>query len=283
MDGLFAGATKLSLRSFAYAGARFPAEVRADSERAVEAHPDIVLLPVGFGVAERDRGGRLPCGTLTATPHDARRRLYDAMTEAWPTLYRFDDARRAAYARTAEEFRAADRADGARVGDDAFRTCRIQRMVRSGPDGPEPPRPSDHDEYGIGDRRAAVRGAHRAGRPAGAAEQQVAGHRFGADRRRGRLRPAAVGGGDEDVRPLPRRGDGAGTVRSGERPAQLPSLQRDQRDGGSLCRRAPSAPRTCPGTAMPASAAAEATGSAASATTGAVTDSVWARATPPPP
>ncbi|MFF3463628.1 DUF5954 family protein [Streptomyces sp. NPDC002619] len=24
----------------------------------------------------------------------------------------------------------------------------MQRMVRSGPDGPEPPRPTDHDEYG---------------------------------------------------------------------------------------------------------------------------------------
>ncbi|MEU8852595.1 DUF5954 family protein [Streptomyces sp. NPDC048564] len=29
-----------------------------------------------------------------------------------------------------------------------FRICRAGRLVRTGPDGPEPPRPSDVDEYG---------------------------------------------------------------------------------------------------------------------------------------
>ncbi|MFE9450887.1 DUF5954 family protein [Streptomyces sp. NPDC006739] len=147
-NGLFAGAMKLSLRGFAYTGDRFPHQVRKDSERAVTTHPGVVLLPVGFGVAERDETGWLPCGALMATPHDARRGLYDAMTEVWPLLYRFDEARRERYARAAEAFRAAGRADEAVVDDRLFRICRILRMVRTGPDGPEPPRPSDLDEYG---------------------------------------------------------------------------------------------------------------------------------------
>ncbi|MFC8096264.1 DUF5954 family protein [Streptomyces sp. NPDC057301] len=58
--------------------------------------------------------------------------LYDAMAEMWPMLYRFDDATKALYAKAAEE----------------FRICRVGRLVRTGPDGPEAPRPSDVDEYG---------------------------------------------------------------------------------------------------------------------------------------
>jgi hypothetical protein len=80
-DGLVAGAMRLSLRDFAYSGSRFPADVRADSERATAAHPEVVLLPVGFGVAERGERGWRPRGALMPTPHDARRMLYDAMAE----------------------------------------------------------------------------------------------------------------------------------------------------------------------------------------------------------
>ncbi|MFC5200148.1 DUF5954 family protein [Streptomyces kaempferi] len=147
-DGLMAGAMKLSLRDFAYSGSRFPADVRADSERATAAHTEVVLLPVGFGVAERGERGWRPRGALMPTPHDARRMLYDAMAETWPLLYQFSEAKKAAYARAAEAFKAAGRADEARVGDRLFRICRIERMVRCGPDGPEPPRPWDQDEYG---------------------------------------------------------------------------------------------------------------------------------------
>lgn len=142
------GALRLGLRDFAYTGSRYPADVRADSERAVSTHPDIVLLPVGFGVAERRGQGWRPHGSLSATPHDARRMLYGAMTEAWPLLYDFDARQRTEYARAAKEFRAAGRANDARVGDRLFRICRIERLVRVGPDGPETPRPSDLDDYG---------------------------------------------------------------------------------------------------------------------------------------
>ncbi|MFJ5798182.1 DUF5954 family protein [Streptomyces decoyicus] len=147
-DGFMAGAMKLALKGFAYSGPRFPADVRLDSERAVASHPDVTLLPVGFGVVERHGRGWLPKGALMPTPHDARRLLFDGMTEFWPLLHNFTDRQRAQYAQAAEQFKAAGQADEARVGDALFRICRIERMVRSGPDGPEPPRPSDQDDYG---------------------------------------------------------------------------------------------------------------------------------------
>ncbi|QKW07237.1 hypothetical protein HUT18_13385 [Streptomyces sp. NA04227] len=146
--GLAAGALRLGLRGFAYAGARFPADVREDSERAVRTHPGIVLLPVAFGVVERSEKGWAPRGAFMATPHDARRLLYSGMTEIWPMFYDFDDAQRAAYTRAAEEFKAAERANEVRVDGSLFRICRIERLVRVGPDGPETPRPSDQDSYG---------------------------------------------------------------------------------------------------------------------------------------
>ncbi|MEV5980991.1 DUF5954 family protein [Streptomyces sp. NPDC052114] len=142
------GALLAALRGFAYSGARFPDDVCTDSRRAVATHPDVVLLPVGFGVAERDEEGWQPLSTLRPTPHEARRTLYSAMTETWPLLYEFDAARKAAYARAADRFKAAGRANEVRVGKRLFRICRIQRLVRLGPDGPEPPRPSDQDTYG---------------------------------------------------------------------------------------------------------------------------------------
>ncbi|WP_371544691.1 DUF5954 family protein [Streptomyces sp. NBC_00554] len=147
-DGPAAGALKLGLRDFAYTGSRFPADVRADSRRAAATHPNIILLPTGFSLAERGEHGWRPSGALMATPHDARRMFYDAMAEMWARLHQFDDAKQARYAKAAEEYRALGRADEFRVDDRVFRICRVERMLRTGPDGPESPRPSDVDEYG---------------------------------------------------------------------------------------------------------------------------------------
>jgi len=149
VDGPAAGALKLGLRDFAYSGARFPSAVRADSERAVGTHPELVFLPAGFGLVERgDHRGWCPRGALMPTPHDARRMFYDGMAETWALLYKFDEATKARYAAAAEEFRALGRADEFRVVDRLFRICRIERMVRMGAKGPETPRPSDVDQYG---------------------------------------------------------------------------------------------------------------------------------------
>ncbi|MCH5672426.1 DUF5954 family protein [Streptomyces gilvus] len=148
-EGPAAGALRLGLRNFVYAGDRFPGEVITDSERSVTTHPELVLLPTGFGVVERDDdGGWQPRGTLLPTPHAARRMLYDGMAETWALLFGFDEAKKARYAKAAEEFRVLGRADEFLVDDRLFRICRIERLLRMGPDGPEPPRPSDVDDYG---------------------------------------------------------------------------------------------------------------------------------------
>ncbi|MGW1272506.1 DUF5954 family protein [Streptomyces sp. NPDC002491] len=147
-EGPMAGALRLGLRDFTYTGDRFPADVREDSARAALTHPDVVRLPVGFSVAEREGEQWTPFGSLAATPHEARRALYEGMARVWAMLYRFDERKKALYARAAEAFRAAGRADEASVEGRVFRVCRVERMIRLGPDGPEPPRPSDVDEYG---------------------------------------------------------------------------------------------------------------------------------------
>ncbi|KUL23042.1 DUF5954 family protein [Streptomyces regalis] len=146
--GPMTGALLAALRDFAYRGVRFPFDLRRDSERAVRSHPQVVLLPTCFGVVERERTGWEPALALQSTPHDARRVLYDAMGEMWPMLYKFDDEKKAVYEKAAEEFRALERADEARVAGRVFRVCRAERLLRMGPDGPETPRPSDVDEYG---------------------------------------------------------------------------------------------------------------------------------------
>ncbi|GAA3793842.1 hypothetical protein GCM10023083_31530 [Streptomyces phyllanthi] len=148
VDGPAAGAMRLGLRDFTYTGSRFPTEVRGDSERAVATHPDLVLLPTSFGVVEHKGHSWQPRGALMATPHEARRMLYIGMSETWALLYQFDEDKKARYAKAAEEFRALDRADEFRVDDSVFRICRVERMLRMGPDGPESPRPSDVDDYG---------------------------------------------------------------------------------------------------------------------------------------
>jgi hypothetical protein len=148
-DGPAAGALKLGLHDFVYTGSRFPSDVRADSERAVAGHPGLVLLPTGFGVVERGRPhGWQPCGAMMSTPHEARRLLYDGLAGMWALLYRLDDITKARYAKAAEEYRALGRADEFRVDDRLFRICRVERMLRTGAEGPETPRPSDVDEYG---------------------------------------------------------------------------------------------------------------------------------------
>ncbi|MFF2846602.1 DUF5954 family protein [Streptomyces sp. NPDC058001] len=140
-------ALRLGLRDFAYTGNAIAKALREDSQRAVTTHPDMILLPTGFSVAERNEKGWRPQGGLLPTPHAARRMLYETMTESWPFLGEFDDAQKAARAEAAERFKNAGRANEVHVGDSLFRICRIERLARSGPDGPEPPRPSDRDQY----------------------------------------------------------------------------------------------------------------------------------------
>ncbi|MFD3660860.1 DUF5954 family protein [Streptomyces sp. NPDC058659] len=145
--GVMTEALRIGLREFHYTGERYPADVRADSRKAVTTHPDIALLPTTFGSVERAGDGWRPHGSLAPTPHEARRELYDDLTDLWARVYEWGDEQRERYRRAGELFRAAGRADEAWVDGREFRICRVERMVRFGPDGPEGPRPSDVDEY----------------------------------------------------------------------------------------------------------------------------------------
>ncbi|MFE3070188.1 DUF5954 family protein [Streptomyces sp. NPDC059247] len=147
MRGPMAEALRFGMRDFRYTGKRYPAGVRDDSQKAVSTHPDVAMLPVTFGIVEREGSGWVPCGGLEPSPHDARRTLYDDLTDLWARIYQWGDEKRERYRRAGELFRAAGSSDQALVDGREFRICRVERMVRFGPDGPEGPRPSDVDEY----------------------------------------------------------------------------------------------------------------------------------------
>ncbi|MFC9344222.1 DUF5954 family protein [Streptomyces sp. NPDC057020] len=75
-------AERLSLRSLAYTGTRFPDAVLHDSAQAVETHPDVLLMPTAFLIVERSGSEPWTPGSgLQATAHDARRTLAFAL--AW--------------------------------------------------------------------------------------------------------------------------------------------------------------------------------------------------------
>lgn len=159
-DGLAAGALQLGLRGFAYTGALFPSDVRADSEMAVATHPDPVLLPTGFGVVERGRHGCQPCGALMATP------LYGGMSEIWAMLYQYDDAKKTRYAR--------------RRGVQGTRPRR--RVPPRRPPVPDLPR-----------RTHAAHGPRRTGVPAPVGHRRVRAHEDAPDDGRGRHDPLRNG------------------------------------------------------------------------------------------
>lgn len=75
-------AERLALRSLVYSDTRFPGPVLQDSARALESHPDVVLMPVAFLIIERSgEKSWTPGSGLHATVHDARRTLAFAL--AW--------------------------------------------------------------------------------------------------------------------------------------------------------------------------------------------------------
>jgi hypothetical protein len=139
-DGLF----KAQILPSYYSGPRVPEDVRADSQRAVRSYPDGVLLPVEYIVAEQVDDVWRPLGAAQPTPQRAR----DALTFRFRVFIpQFQDPTEeavTAYARAADELDTG-RADEIRVLGRRLRIVRIENLLRFGPDGPEPPRPSDHD------------------------------------------------------------------------------------------------------------------------------------------
>ncbi|MDJ0462733.1 DUF5954 family protein [Streptomyces sp. H27-C3] len=141
--GLMAEASRLGLQDFSYEGDHIPPAMREESRQAVHDHPELILLPVGFGLVERAGKGWRPRSRIQPTPHDARRVLFDGLATVWPRVYELDTATTKAYARAAEHLKAAPRSNEITVRGKTFRLCRVERMLRTGPDGPEPPRLSD--------------------------------------------------------------------------------------------------------------------------------------------
>ncbi|RMI45858.1 DUF5954 family protein [Streptomyces triticirhizae] len=147
--GIMESIQRMELLGLRYEASRIPADVRADSARAIETHPGVVLLPATFTFAERKRASWEPMASLSATPNEARATLYDYLAEFLPKLapeIPAEDASR--YAEAAEDFRAHPRRDEVTVLGRRFRIIRVERLLRIGPDGPETPRPSDLDPYG---------------------------------------------------------------------------------------------------------------------------------------
>ncbi|MFD9301486.1 DUF5954 family protein [Streptomyces sp. NPDC060048] len=147
--GVMEATERLALMGLHYRSPRYPADVRADSRRALRTHAGTVLLPTAYRVLERTSGGWEPVTVPLAGPHAARRALVHMLTLPWPALHDLSEAQRAAYARVAAEFRAAGDADAVRLDDGRhLLVARMRRVVRIGPDGPEAVRPSDEQGDG---------------------------------------------------------------------------------------------------------------------------------------
>ncbi|MCX4547157.1 DUF5954 family protein [Streptomyces sp. NBC_01565] len=160
---------QLALRGLCYTGERFPQDVRADAQRALDTHPDVLLLPPTFEVVEQSEGGWAPVSGPHPSAHAARKSLDFALTWMWPRTHGhipFDadplvDARTwaagagagagsagspapelAAHVEAADALRAG-RVNRLRFQGGLYQIARTRRLLRWGPDGPEGPRPTD--------------------------------------------------------------------------------------------------------------------------------------------
>ncbi|WP_246102947.1 DUF5954 family protein [Streptomyces piniterrae] len=147
--GMSEGILKFDLLQFVRAAGTVPPEVRRDSQRAARTHPGGVLLPAGFMIAERvgGAGGQWkPHTSACNTPQNARDSLTMWLRVMAPVMLQLGQAERDAYERAANLL---DERQGneLEVGDGVcfYKVVRVERLVRIGPDGPEPPRPSDFD------------------------------------------------------------------------------------------------------------------------------------------
>lgn len=149
------GIQRLELREMVYKTPRFPAEVRADSRRALRSHPGLVLLPAAFRVLERlEESWTMFLARQFPTPQAARRALVGYLTRTVPAVRdipgwksEFSERDVAVFAKAVERFtrQRGAQANELRARGRTFQIVRVERMMRIGPDGPEPPRPSDED------------------------------------------------------------------------------------------------------------------------------------------
>ncbi|MEU9018897.1 DUF5954 family protein [Actinomadura sp. NPDC048394] len=113
----------------------------ADACRSLAAYPDLVAVGALFTAAERVSGGWQVVCPPDPLPQGARELLADHLDDR---AARLDGAAAGEFRRAADELRSGPRDTVAAAGR-RFAIVRVEQLVRTGPDGPEPPRPSDPD------------------------------------------------------------------------------------------------------------------------------------------
>ncbi|MFC5753825.1 DUF5954 family protein [Actinomadura rugatobispora] len=129
-----------------------PEIVRTEARHAIRTHPGVVLLPPTFTVVEVTEDAWEPL-TGGSDPDDARDHLAGYFSRLLPRLREFQGdpatpAEMEAWAGAAARITAATGHEFTALGR-RFRTVRVSRMLRLGRDGPEAPRPSDQERYGV--------------------------------------------------------------------------------------------------------------------------------------
>lgn len=142
--GMAHGALKIEVLPSHYAKAIVPPDVYADSIRALTTHSNGVLLPTRYALTEQVAAGWRPSSRSVATPQAARDLLTFHLRVMIPQLEEHPPEEIAELARAADHLEAT-RADEITVLRHRIRITRVDTLLRFGPDGPEPPRPSDHD------------------------------------------------------------------------------------------------------------------------------------------
>jgi hypothetical protein len=129
-----------------------PDQIMAEARHAIRTHPGVVLLPPGFVVMEI-KGTSWQPFTDAEGPAEARDNLAAHFTELLPRFRQFQGdpatpAELVEWTAAAERIRATAGPEFAALGR-RFRIVRVSRFLRLGRDGPEGPRPSDQERYGL--------------------------------------------------------------------------------------------------------------------------------------
>lgn len=125
-------------------GPMVPPDVTHDARTALRTHPRVALLTPMFAVTEERDGHWPPITGAIPSPADARRALATYLRDMAPVLSAPSEEELTDYHRAASLL-GSKPVHQVRAAGRRFRVIRLETAVRVGPDGPEPPRPSDHD------------------------------------------------------------------------------------------------------------------------------------------
>ncbi|TDD90730.1 hypothetical protein E1293_03220 [Actinomadura darangshiensis] len=120
----------------------------ADACRAITAYPELVAVGALFTAAERVPGGWRIVGPCDPLPQGAREPLAARLEDEAALLGGAAGRDLLGAARSLQR----EPADEVAAGGRRFRIARIEQLVRTGQDGPEPPRPTDLDPLPTGGR-----------------------------------------------------------------------------------------------------------------------------------